>query len=80
MTTGRWVGGLSGKWSVGRWSVVLIKPVFQKILVESNRKPNTLWVDKSSEFNNRSMKSLCLFTENINNTLEKVNFFIRFAY
>ena len=30
---------------------------FQKFLEESNRKPNRIWVDKGSEFNNRSMKS-----------------------
>ena len=30
---------------------------FQKILKESNRKPNQIWVDKGSEFYNRSMKS-----------------------
>ena len=30
---------------------------FQKILDESNRKPNTIWVDKGSEFHNRPMKS-----------------------
>ena len=30
---------------------------FQKILDESNRKPNKIWVDKGSEFYNRSMKS-----------------------
>ena len=30
---------------------------FQKILDESNRKPNKIWVDKSSEFYNRSVKS-----------------------
>ena len=29
---------------------------FQKILDESNRKPNNIWIDKSSEFYNRSMK------------------------
>ena len=29
---------------------------FQKILDESNRKSNKLWVDKGSEFYNRSMK------------------------
>ena len=27
-----------------------------KILDESNRKPNRIWVDKGSEFYNRSMK------------------------
>ena len=31
---------------------------FWKILNESNCKPNKIWVDKSSEFYNRSMKSL----------------------
>ena len=30
---------------------------FQKILKESNRKPNKIWVDKGSEFYNISMKS-----------------------
>ena len=30
---------------------------FQKILDESNRKPNQIWVDNSSEFYNRLMKS-----------------------
>ena len=30
---------------------------FQKMLDESNRKLNNIWVDKSSQFYNRSMKS-----------------------
>ena len=30
---------------------------FQKILKESNKKPNKIWVDKGSEFYNKSMKS-----------------------
>ena len=30
---------------------------FQKILKESNRRPNKIWVDKGSEFYNISMKS-----------------------
>ena len=30
---------------------------FQEILDESNRKPNKIWVDKGSEFYNRSMRS-----------------------
>ena len=30
---------------------------FQEVLDESNHKPNKIWVDKSSEFYNRSMKS-----------------------
>ena len=34
-----------------------ITNAFQKILDESNRKPNKIWVDKDSEFYNRSMKS-----------------------
>ena len=36
---------------------VSIVNVFQSILKESNRKPNKIWVDKGSEFYNRSMKS-----------------------
>ena len=31
--------------------------MFSKISNESNRKPNEIWVDKGSEFYNRSMKS-----------------------
>ena len=31
--------------------------LFKKILDESNRKPNKIWVDKGKEFYNRSMKS-----------------------
>ena len=34
----------------------IITNAFQKILDESNRKPNKIWVDKGSEFYNRSMK------------------------
>ena len=30
---------------------------FQNILNESNRKPNKIWVEKGSEFYNRSIKS-----------------------
>ena len=42
--------------------VILLKDItiasaFPKILKESNRKPNKIWVDKGSEFYNRSMKS-----------------------
>ena len=33
-------------------------PIFQKILDESNHKPNKITVDKGSEFYNKSMKSL----------------------
>ena len=35
---------------------VTITNAFQKILDESNRKPNKIWVDKGSQFSNRSMK------------------------
>ena len=36
---------------------ITITNAFQNILDESNLKPNKVWVDKGSEFNNRSMKS-----------------------
>ena len=36
--------------------VVSIVNAFQKILDVSKRKPNKIWVDKGSEFYNRSMK------------------------
>ena len=36
---------------------ITITNAFQKILDESNRKSNIAWVDKDSEFCNRSMKS-----------------------
>ena len=36
---------------------VTITNAFQKHLDESKRKPNKIWVDKGSEFYNRSMKS-----------------------
>ena len=36
---------------------ILITNSFQKILDESNHKPNKMWVDKGCEFYNRSMKS-----------------------
>ena len=35
---------------------VSIVNAFQSILKKSNRKPNKIWADKSSEFYNRSMK------------------------
>ena len=38
---------------------IAITNAFQKILGESNRKPNNMWVDRGSKFYNRSMKS-CL--------------------
>ena len=40
---------------------ITITNAFQKILDESNRKPNKIWVDIGSEFCNLSMKS---FSEN----------------
>ena len=36
---------------------VSIVNAFQSILKKSNRKPNKIWIDKGSEFYNRSMKS-----------------------
>ena len=35
---------------------ITITNAFQKILKESNRKPNKIWVDKGSEFYNSSIK------------------------
>ena len=37
--------------------VLLLLMAFQKILDESNGKPNKIWVDKASEFYNKSIKS-----------------------
>ena len=45
-----WVVPLKGK------TGITITNAFQKVLDESNRKRNKTWVDKSSEFYNRSMK------------------------
>ena len=42
------------------WNIkkgITITNAFQNILDESNRKPNKIWVDKGSDFYNRSMKS-----------------------
>ena len=36
---------------------ITITNVFKKLWDESSRKPNKIWVDKSSEFHNRSIKS-----------------------
>ena len=36
---------------------ITLTNAFQKILDKSNCKPNKIWVDQSSEFYNRSMKS-----------------------
>ena len=49
-----------------------INNAFQKILNESNRKPNKIWVDKGSEFYNRSTKS---FLQN-NDIVMKENLFL----
>ena len=46
-----WVIPLKDK----KWITII--NAFPKILDESNRKTNKIWVDKSSEFYNRSMKS-----------------------
>ena len=35
---------------------ITITNAFQKILKDSNRKPNKIWVDKASEFYNNSFK------------------------
>ena len=43
-----------------RWKIkkcVTVVNTFQRILNNSTRKPNKLWVDKGSEFYNISMKS-----------------------
>ena len=39
---------------------ITITNTFQKNLDESNRKPNKIWLDKVSEFYNRSVKSFLL--------------------
>ena len=36
---------------------IIITKALQNILDESNRKPNKIWVNKGSDFYNRSMKS-----------------------
>ena len=36
---------------------ITITKAFQKVINESGRKPNKIWVDKSNEFYNRLMKS-----------------------
>ena len=36
---------------------IIITNVFQKMLVESNRKPSKIWLDKGSDIYNRSMNS-----------------------
>ena len=37
---------------------ITITNAFQKIMKESNRKPNKIWVDKGSEFYNNSVKKM----------------------
>ena len=51
LSKNRWVFPLKDK------KGITVTNVFQKILDESNRKPNKICVDKGSEFYNRSMKS-----------------------
>ena len=36
---------------------IIVTSAFQKLLKDSNDKPNKMWRDKSSQFYNRSMKS-----------------------
>ena len=48
---------INKKCPLGDEKGITITNPFQKILKESNRKPNKIWVDKGSEFYNRSMKS-----------------------
>ena len=36
---------------------IIITDAFPNFFDESNRKPNKIWVDKGSKFNNRSIKS-----------------------
>ena len=56
---------------------ITINNAFQKLLDESNRKPNKIWVDKGSEFYKKSMKSWIEKNDiqHIMNTFER---FIRF--
>ena len=70
--------------------------LFIKILKESNRKPNKIWVNKSSEFYNRLMKSFLqnndiemysthnegksFITERFNRTLKNNIYNIRLQY
>ena len=43
--------------SFERYKGITIASAFQQILDESNCKPNKIWVNKSSEIYNRSLKS-----------------------
>ena len=44
------------RYSLKRLKRVTNNNAFQECLDESDRKPNKIWVDKGSEFYNRSMK------------------------
>ena len=44
-------------WVIPYYKGIGITNAFQKILKESNQKPNKIWVDKGSKFYNRSVKS-----------------------
>ena len=44
-------------WGISLKNKILITIAFQKVLDESYRKPNKIWVDKGSAFYNISMKS-----------------------
>ena len=43
---------------------VTIVDAFQKILDDSNRKPNKIWVDKGSEFYNNFLLTIAKFYNN----------------
>ena len=46
----RWVGGLVVGWSVGRWSVDLIKPVFIKPIIKENFVMVSSYIDETDGF------------------------------
>ena len=50
--------------------ITITKP-FQKILDESNRQPNKIWIDKGIEFYNRSMKSWLIMQKFIQNIMKE---------
>ena len=46
------------KWILLQWFMVsMITNAFQTFIDESSRKPKEIWIDKGSEFYDRSMKS-----------------------
>ena len=55
---------------------VTITNAFQKIFDESNRKANEMWVDKSSEFYNRLIKSWLQNNDTEMYSTEKANLFL----